>query len=147
MKIIHQAAGAIPLRLRDFSFLLPVRRKTPTLLLPLIDVPVRRQATALPHPGIVASKLLSMSHSSFAKRASGLSSIEGGMGAETSSDCSSKLKVVGESTFLCSTDKDKVGLVQSPRSSGMICTTGAMTVAMASPSAVDETEDKVDNDM
>jgi hypothetical protein len=87
-----------------------------------------------------------MSQSSFAKRASGLSSIDGGMGAETSSDRSGELKVVGESIFLCSTDKGKVGLVQSSRSSGMICTTGATTVAMASPTAVDGTEDKVDND-
>jgi hypothetical protein len=68
------------------------------------------------------------------------------MGAETSSDCSGELKVIGESTFLCSSDKGKVGLVQSSQSSGMICTTGATTVAMASPSAVDGTEDKVDND-
>jgi hypothetical protein len=85
-----------------------------------------------------------MSQSSFAKRASGLSSIQDGMGAKTSSDCSGELKVIGESTFLCSTDK--AGLVQSSRRSGMICTTGATTVAMASPSAVDGTEDKVNND-
>jgi hypothetical protein len=71
-KIIHQAAGAVSLRLGDFSFLLSVRGQTPTLLLPLIAVLVRRQAAALPHPGIAASKLLSMSQSSFTKRASGL---------------------------------------------------------------------------
>jgi hypothetical protein len=112
-KIIHQAVGTVPLCLRDFSFLLPVRGQTPTLLLPLIGVPVRRQATALPHPGIAASKLLSMSQSFFAKRELGLSSIEGGMGMETSSDCSGELKVIGESIFLCSTNKGKVGLVQS----------------------------------
>jgi hypothetical protein len=65
MKIIHQAAvNVFPmaplflcLHFSDFSF----RGQSSTfLLLPLIVVPVRRQAIALPHPGIAASNLLSV---------------------------------------------------------------------------------------
>jgi hypothetical protein len=61
----------LPLHLSDFSFLVPLRGQSSTFLrLRLIVIPVRMQAIALPHPGIAASKLLSTSQSSFAKRAS-----------------------------------------------------------------------------
>ena len=71
-KIIHQAA--IDTLLLASFFPLPV-----FFCLPLIGVPVRRQAIDLPKPGLATSTLASKSHSSFAKRAFGF-----GVGANTS---------------------------------------------------------------
>jgi hypothetical protein len=110
----------------------------------LIDVTIRRQSIALPHPGIAVSKLLNKSQSSFVKRASGLRADEGEMGSEATSECSGELKVIGESTFTWSTEKGKAGLAQGSWSSGMTTNTGGIIVVMTSPLVVEETEESAD---
>jgi hypothetical protein len=122
-RIIHQvAADVFPvltllLYPSDFSFRMPVRRPAPTFLIfSLIGVPVRRQAIDLPSPGIRTSNLLSKSQISFVTRGSELCGGEGGMGVGDTFDCSGKLKVVGTSTFTCSTVRGKSVVVSSTRS-------------------------------
>jgi hypothetical protein len=86
-----------------------------------------------------------MLQSSFAKRASGLCVDVAGMGVEATSNCSCKRKVIGKSTFICSIDRGKGGLAENSWSSEMICSTGATTATMDSPSAEDGTHVKMDN--
>lgn len=119
--IIHQAASSafpmaplfLPLHLSVFSFRVPILRgrSSTFLLLHLVVVPIKMQTIALPHPGIAASKLLSTSQSSFAKRASGLRAGSGGWGAEITS--LSEHKVGDESPSICLIDRGKVELPQS----------------------------------